>query len=77
MLRARAVVDRLRVDFRAVLLDRPRVDLRVDALERLREDDRLEVDFLDADLRLPPLVSPFLARILFTVRAATSSSRPL
>jgi len=65
-------------DFRAGLaeaLDRDLVDRDVLDLERLGDlfrldlGDRLALDRVD-------LASPFSLRILFTVRAATSSARP-
>jgi hypothetical protein len=77
----RAVVF-LRVELRRVDL-RP-VERRLDALRErgLEERDRDErpPDDFDRDPRreeLFDLASPFWALILFTVRAATSSSRPL
>src|SRR6266571_723488 len=55
--------------------DRPLALVR-DFVERdLPALDRLEVFFLPLDRCA--LVSPFSRRILFTVRAATSSARPL
>jgi len=55
--------------------DRARDPLDRDFVERdLLELDRLEVFFLPLDRWA--LVSPFSRRILFTVRAATSSARP-
>ena len=56
-------------------LDRLAVERRErEALDR----DRLELDRPDDDFFFPrcALVSPFSRRILFTVRAATSSARP-
>src|SRR5579864_1477111 len=76
--------ERVEADFRA--LDRPRDDRdELDDFEReaLERPDlaRVELDFRDPELPedfLPrwDLVSPFSRRILFTVRAATSSARP-
>jgi hypothetical protein len=49
-----------------------------DVLELERLGDRLRLDRLEDPFELErfDLVSPFSRRILFTVRAATSSARP-
>ena len=74
-----AVERRDDVDDRPREPDRERVER--DLLDELERDLlRLELDrpddFLPPDLPRCALVSPFLRRILFTVRAATSSARP-
>ena len=82
--RREAEVDDLR-DCPRELADRDRdeaVRLLLDRLEAERlEAERLELaravlDPADAFLPRCDLVSPFSRRILFTVRAATSSARP-
>ena len=63
------------VDRDRLALDRPLRD-RLEADPRELERVRLELDRPDDFFRRWDFVSPFSARILLTVRAATSSARP-